>query len=548
MELSQEVKVVKGFPAGWGACFRTVTLSSNPWTLACWKDTIAVGLHSGDIITLDRITGTQTAILSGHTDLVRTLAFLPDGTSLVSGSDDMTIKLWDVQTGGVVKTLYGHTDWVVSVSISADCTMIASGSRDNTMCLWYIQTEECHQVKMQDVTHVMFSPADPQHLTYVSLDRIWHWNVGGHKPDRPVQYGYYVVYSPDGAQFAWCEHGNITVQNFSSGSIVARFRVDISRIQRCCFSPDGRLIAVAAGHTTYVWDTTSSHSQPLKTFVGHTEAISSLAFSSSSLISSSHDRSVKFWEIDTLQTDPVMTDPEPTPLTSPPITSITLPVGDGIAISGDSEGVVRTWDISTGLCKGSSQTPAKAPEWSDVQLINSRPILVWHKNVEIHMWDVEKGELQIAVLNQNDVEDVKISEDGSIIFCLRWRSIQAWSMQTREIVGEVGLEACRPRRFLTVDGSRVWVHSPLSEPLGWEFGTPGSLPVQLSNTSFLHPNDTKLWDAKQFRIKDAVTGRVVFQLAGRFARPHHYRWDGQHLVAGYKSGEVLILDFNHMFL
>ena len=82
--------------------------------------------------------------------------------------------------------------------------------------------------------------------------------------------------------------------------------------------------------------------------------------------------------------------------------------------------------------------------------------------------------------------------------------------------------------------------------MGWDFGVPGSHPVQLSNTSLLHPNYTKLWDIAQSRIKDAATGKVVFQLAGGLVNPVDSQWDGRYLVAGYESGEVLILDFNHM--
>ena len=44
-----------------------------------------------------------------------------------------------------------------------------------------------------------------------------------------------------------------------------------------------------------------------------------------------------------------------------------------------------------------------------------------------------------------------------------------------------------------------------------------------------------------------VTGKVVFQLTGRFAKPVDVQWDSRYLVAGYKSGEVLILNFNHVF-
>ena len=101
-ELSQEVKVVKGLPAEWGMCSRTVTFGHSSLFLTCWKDTVVVGLKSGDIITLDGVTGSQTSILSGHTASVGSLAFSPDGALLASGSDDNTIKLWDMQTGGVM--------------------------------------------------------------------------------------------------------------------------------------------------------------------------------------------------------------------------------------------------------------------------------------------------------------------------------------------------------------------------------------------------------------------------------------------------------------
>ena len=144
------------------------------------------------------------------------------------------------------------------------------------------------------------------------------------------------------------------------------------------------------------------------------------------------------------------------------------------------------------------------------------------------------------------VDDVRISGDGSNVFCLCWETIQAPSIQTGEVVGEVGLGLCNLQRSLAVDSSRVWVHSPLSEPLGWDFGTSDSPPVQLSNSPLLLAKNSKLWDVTQSRIKDAVTGRVVFQLAERFVNPVDAQWDGYYLVAGYNSGEVLILDFNHV--
>jgi WD40 repeat protein len=105
----------------------------------------------------------------GILEEVNCLTFSSDGKSLVSGSDDKTVKLWDMQTGGVVKTFYGHTKRVWSVSISADCTRIASGSEDNTTCLWDIQTGECFcTIKQQGtVHHVSFSPTSSAYHLHI---------------------------------------------------------------------------------------------------------------------------------------------------------------------------------------------------------------------------------------------------------------------------------------------------------------------------------------------------------------------------------------------
>ena len=102
---------------------------SGPGAFVCWKDIVAVGLKSGNIVFLDTITGSRGSILSGHTKNVTSLAFSLDGTLLVSGSEDNTIKIWDIQTGGVVRTFHSGTHQASTISISPDDLTIASGSR-----------------------------------------------------------------------------------------------------------------------------------------------------------------------------------------------------------------------------------------------------------------------------------------------------------------------------------------------------------------------------------------------------------------------------------
>ena len=542
-ELSQEVRVVKGLPEEWGICSCTVLLNSGLWTLSLWNNIIAVGSAHKDILILDAVTGIQTAALPGHTDGVRSLTFSSDGTSLVSGSYDKTVKLWDVQTGGVVKTFHGHTSMVRSVSILADHTIIASGSIDWTICLWDNQTGECCQIIEQqyEVYCVSFSPKNPQTFISVSGRTVQQWNVDGHNIG-PTYDGYQIAFSLDGTQFISRAKNNVTVRNISSGAVVTRFHMNFSNFSHCCFSPDGRLVAVTANHNVCVWDITGSDPCLIETFIGHTNDITSLTFSSpSTLISASQDGSVKFWQIGASSTDSGASDLKTTPLTLAPTKSITL---------SDLDGVIKTWGILTGLCKGSLQNSTEDSHQNNIQLVDSKLICVLYADRKINIWDTEKGELlQTINVPGGDVVDLRVSGDGSKVFCLYEKSIQAWDIWTGKAVGEVAFWS-DTKEILAIDGSKVWVGSETIRAQGWDFGIPGSSSIELSEKlpNKLYLNDTKLWEINMSRMKDIITGKVVFQLPERFGKLVHVQWAGQYLAASFRSGEVLILDFSNKFL
>ena len=539
-EFSQEVKVIKGLLVDWGTCSRTVLLDAHIMCISCWNNTIAVGSGHRDIITLDAITGSQIAALSGHTDEVNSVVFSSDGKSLVSGSDDRTVKLWDMQTGGVVKTFSGHTELVRSVSISVDCTTIASGAFDSTTRLWDVQTGECHCVveQLNLVFLVCFSPTDPQYFLSVSNHKVQQLDMNGQQVG-PIFDGFHVAFFSDGTKVISCANTTATIRDSSSKEIITEFQTTYDISQYFCFSPDNRFFAITAGGTAYVWDITTSEPCLVETFIGHTKNISTIAFSSpSTLITASKDQSVKFWKVGITSTDRFGTASRS--ISSAIVRSITIYAKDGITITSDSDGVVRTWDISTGLCKASFNTPAKGISKRDVKLVNGRLVLVWHEAKKIRVWDVEKEKPLLIVDGPDNFEDLKLSEDGSRVFSLGVGLIQAQSVQTGEIVSSTDIVVVSNKtRHLTVDGSRVWVQYSNIQDQVWDFGAPGSSPVQLPSLPLIriHPNGMILWDTGLSCIREDATGRVVFWLSRRYGRPIDAQWDGQYLVACFISGE-----------
>jgi WD40 repeat protein len=67
---------------------------------------------------------------------VNSVAFSPDGRTALSGSEDQTLKLWELATGHELRTFTGHSDAIRSVAFAPDGRAAISGSYDQTLKLW----------------------------------------------------------------------------------------------------------------------------------------------------------------------------------------------------------------------------------------------------------------------------------------------------------------------------------------------------------------------------------------------------------------------------
>ena len=547
-----------GLPGKWDTCSRTIPVGQIAY-LACWGDIIAVQSTSHCILLLDAITGMRKSVFAGHMGNVRSLAFSQDGTLLVSGSEDQTVKLWDIQTGGLIKPL-SYTEWIYSVAISPDNATIVSGGYDGTVYIWDVQTVKSHSVRIHKdrVLAIRFSPANPQQVISSSYDgAVQQWNLNGHQVETSHHEACKVQdvdYAPDGACFVSCGEFVATVRDSKSGTVIAELNAPISEFNCCCFSPNGRFVACGgAGHAIYIWDITGSEACLVEKLVGHSTIICSIAFSSSSsLISGSADGFVKIWQSSNFLTDLTTIDNMPVSPVSAPIRSVNVSARDGIIVTSDSSGVVKLWDLTTGACKSSFSTPAQGIR--DIYVAGDTLIIVWQEpgwEEKYHVWDVRNSQsLQTVDSVLYQIQDLWISGDGSKMFGLSCNNeIEARSLQTGEDLFHAGVGVYTVGKGgLVVHGSKVWLES--STDMGWDFGGQEVSKLSPSERFSDKPHLCLISHSISGRnkldwVQNTRTGRLVFCLPERYIASNiKRRLDGQHLSVISPSGELIVVDFS----
>jgi WD40 repeat protein len=228
------------------------------------------------------------ATLQGHTNLVKSVTFSPDGRTIATGSRDTTVKLWDASTGDLkatIQTADGESLGVYSVAFSPDGRTIATGSWDNTAKLWDVSTGTLKK-KFEGHTNlvfsVMFSP-DGRTIATGSLDqtaKLWDTETAALKKTINGHTGGVtsVYFSPDGHTLAtgsW--DGTAKLWDASTGALKVTLQGHTSKVKSVAFSPDGRTIATGSeDNTTKLWDASTG---ALNKTINQDENVYSVAFS-----------------------------------------------------------------------------------------------------------------------------------------------------------------------------------------------------------------------------------------------------------------------------
>lgn len=177
----------------------------NSVTLSRDGQILASGSEDSTIKLWNLPTGELKITLEKHSDAVKSVTISPDGKILASGSADATIKLWDLRTYELLHTLKGHSSSVRATAISPDGQILASGSHDKTIKLWQLDTGELLRTlegHWGEVNSLTIS-SDEQTLISASWDetiRLWHLDTGVHLHSLEGHEGGVtnVAVSPDG--------------------------------------------------------------------------------------------------------------------------------------------------------------------------------------------------------------------------------------------------------------------------------------------------------------------------------------------------------------
>jgi len=366
-----------------------------------------------------------------HTCYVYTANFSPDGSRIVTASDDKTAKVWDATTGKEITSLDGHTDLVYTANFSPDGSRIVTASLDKTAKVWDAKTgKEIASLKgyTSSVYTANFSP-DGSRIVTASDDKtakVWDTKTGIEIASLSHTSSVNTAnFSPDGSRIVTASYDKIAkVWDAKTGIEIASLHGHTDRVNTANFSPNGKRIVTASDDkTAKVWDAKTG--KEIASLDGHTSYVNTAAFSPDGkrIVTASYDKTAKVWDAKTGK-EIASLDGH----TSSVYTAAFSPDGKRIVTASDDK-TAKVWDAKTGtiivsLSHTSSVNTANfSPDGSHIITAS------WDKTAKV--WDAKTGTIIVSLSHTDPVNTANFSPDGSRIVTVSYdKTAKVWDAKT----------------------------------------------------------------------------------------------------------------------
>jgi len=375
------------------------------------------------------------AELKGHTWGVTSAKFSPDGTRIVTASEDGTARVWDATKLGVVKSLVelnGHEEEITAGAFSPDGTRIVTASWDGTARVWDAATGmSLAELKghTQEVRSAAFSPDGTRIVTAAEdgTARVWDATKMGEVTSIATLTGHdakvtSAAFSPDGTRIVTASEEVARVWDATKlGEVtsLAELNDHTGDVTSAAFSPDGTRIVTASEDTTArVWDATKlGEITSLAELRGHKSVVNSAVFSpdGTRIVTASEDGTARVW--DATKLGEVTSLAELTGHTKEVRSAAFSPDGTRIVTTSD-DNTARVWD-ATKLGEVTSLAELKGHK-SVVNLAVFSPdgtrIVTASNDKTARVWDANAGTSFAELTRHTDwVRSAAFSHDGTRI-------------------------------------------------------------------------------------------------------------------------------------
>ena len=390
----------------------------------------------------------------GHTGAINSAAFSPDGSKIVTASDDNTAKIWDAESFELLGTLEGHIGPINSAAFSHDGKMVVTASWDKTAKIWNAESLALLGTFIGHTRLVNSAAFDDDSKRVITASS-----------DRTVK--------------IWC------VESFA---LLGTLKGHADCVNSALFDRDGKRIVTASDDgTAKIWDAETF--EELGTMKGHTNLVRAAAFNHNGkrIVTASWDKTVRVWDAESLKLIGTLNGH------SSEVNSAEFSHDDTRIVTASKDKSAAIWDAETftlvEILTGHSDSVNSVTIDYD-----GKRILTASNDNTAKLWDAESYILLGTIQGRSGIVDsAAITPDGSMIaIASKDRTVKTW-------------DAKNPTLLRTLEGHRGYVNSAAFDYNGSRIATASD------------DKTAKIWDAHGHALLGTLEGHTGYVNSAAFA-------------------------------